>query len=73
MASDRAVAAINASRILGRFPRLRLSATNLAPLDYVTGSGITVQDAGGLPLNEESGLTTARSSVKWQLRLEMKL
>lgn len=53
--------------------RLRLSATNLAPLDYVIGSGITVQDAGGLPLYEESSLTTARSSVKWQLRLEMKL
>ncbi len=53
--------------------RLRLSATNLAPLDYLTGSGITVQDAAGQPLFEEAALTTTRPSVKWQLRLEMTL
>jgi len=43
--------------------QLRLTATNLGPLDYVTASTV----------GNETATTTARSYVNWQLRLEMKL
>jgi outer membrane receptor for ferrienterochelin and colicins len=41
----------------------RLTASNLAPLDYVTASTVA----------NETATTTARSYINWQLRLEMKL
>ena len=46
---------------------LRLSAANLAPLDYVTGSVITTDKA---VITSRSG---GPSYTQWQLRLEMKL
>ena len=45
---------------------LRLTATNLVPYDYQTGS---IYDSDV----RETALTTARSYVNWVLRLEMKL
>jgi iron complex outermembrane receptor protein len=47
--------------------QLRLSGSNLSALDYLTGGSF---DAGPL---RQSTLTTARSYVNWQLRLEIKL
>ncbi|MEO7009177.1 MAG: TonB-dependent receptor, partial [Caldimonas sp.] len=47
--------------------RLRISASNLNPLDYVTGS---TYDEAGL---RETSTTTAPTSLNLQLRLEMKL
>jgi iron complex outermembrane receptor protein len=49
--------------------QLRLSASNLAPLDYETGSRVASLESGGTELAD----TAARSYVAWQLRLEMKL
>jgi len=46
---------------------LRLSASNLGPRDYVTGSLV---DANG---STENATTLARTTVNWQVRLEMKL
>jgi iron complex outermembrane receptor protein len=43
--------------------QLRVSASNLAPLDYLTASTV----------DTETAATTARSYVNWQVRLEMKL
>jgi outer membrane receptor for ferrienterochelin and colicins len=43
--------------------QLRLSASNLAPLDYASASTV----------DTETATTIARSCVNWQLRLEMKL
>ena len=49
--------------------QLRLSASNLAPLDYDTGTRVLSVEGGGT----ETADTAARSYVAWQLRLEMKL
>ena len=43
--------------------QLRVSGSNLIPIDYVTGSTIA----------PETATTTARSYVSWQIRLEMKI
>ncbi|HEX6706464.1 MAG TPA: TonB-dependent receptor [Albitalea sp.] len=47
--------------------RLRVTASNVAPLEYVTGSAFIDDGA------QEMSRTTARSFVNWQIRLEMKL
>jgi iron complex outermembrane receptor protein len=47
--------------------QLRLSASNLAPNDYLTGGSVTTDAL------RETAQTTARSFVNWQLRLELKL
>ena len=47
--------------------QLRLSASNLGPADYFTGSAL---DDGVL---RETAQTVTRSFVNWQLRLELKL
>ncbi|MEP7297844.1 MAG: TonB-dependent receptor [Burkholderiales bacterium] len=49
--------------------QLRVTATNLAPRDYVTGSG--VDDAGAL--TRETATTVAPTYLNVQFRLEMKL
>ncbi|MBW8892926.1 MAG: hypothetical protein JF617_12535, partial [Burkholderiales bacterium] len=46
---------------------LRVSAANLAPLDYFTGSVITTNTA---VITSRSG---GPSYTQWQMRLEMKL
>ena len=52
---------------------LRLGASNLGPLDYVTGSRVT--DAVSLPgtVLRTSSQTLTVGKVSWQLRLELKL
>ena len=47
--------------------QLRVLASNVAPLDYVTGGSV---DTATL---RETSQTTARSYLNWQFRLEMKL
>lgn len=47
--------------------QLRVSASNLAPLDNLTSTSIEADDI------RESARNTARSFVNWQMRLEMKL
>jgi iron complex outermembrane receptor protein len=49
--------------------QLRLSASNLGPLDYATGTRVLNLQTGAT----EAAETVARSYVNWQLRLEMKL
>ncbi|MEO8079931.1 MAG: TonB-dependent receptor [Caldimonas sp.] len=52
--------------------QLRLTASNLDPLDYVTGSGVDGPDLRGVPVREASR-TTAPTYLNLQLRLELKL
>lgn len=47
--------------------QLRLTASNLAPSDYVTGGSFDTDT------ERETTQTTARTYVNWQLRLELKL
>jgi outer membrane receptor for ferrienterochelin and colicins len=47
--------------------QLRLTASNFAPRDYLTGSSYQSIDA------RESSQTTATSYINWQLRVELKL
>jgi iron complex outermembrane receptor protein len=51
---------------------LRLSATNLAPLDYLTGGGLDFESAPGV-FTRETSRNLAQSYTTWQLRLELKL
>ncbi|MBL8317723.1 MAG: TonB-dependent receptor [Burkholderiaceae bacterium] len=51
---------------------LRLSATNLAPLDYLTGGSLDFESAPGV-FTRETSRNLAQSYTTWQLRLELKL
>lgn len=51
---------------------LRLSATNLAPRDYLSGSSLDFESTPGV-FSRETSRTVAASFTQWQLRLEMKL
>ncbi|MGZ5240790.1 MAG: TonB-dependent receptor domain-containing protein, partial [Caldimonas sp.] len=51
---------------------LRVTASNLAARDYLTGSTVDGPDLQGIPVRETSR-TTAPTFVNLQLRLEMKL
>ncbi len=52
--------------------QLRLSATNLAPRDYLTGGSLDFESAPGV-FTRETTRTVAASFTTWQLRLELKL
>ena len=58
---------LNALWVFDPALQLRLSATNLGPLDYVTAGSV---DTATL---RETATVTGRSYTSWQLRLEMKL
>jgi len=47
--------------------QVRLTASNFAPGDYLTGSRFEGPDA------RETSQTDARSYINWQLRLELRL
>ena len=51
---------------------LRLSATNLAPRDYTTGSSLDFEPTPGATTRETARIVTT-TYVQWQLRLELKL
>ncbi len=51
---------------------LRLSASNLAPRDYLTGGSLDFEATPGVTTRESSS-TVAKSFTTWQLRLELKL
>jgi iron complex outermembrane receptor protein len=51
---------------------LRLSATNVAPLDYLTGGRLDFESAPGV-FTRETSRNLAQSYTTWQLRLELKL
>ncbi len=51
---------------------LRLSASNLAPRDYLTGGSLDFESTPGVTTRETSS-TVAKSFTTWQLRLELKL
>lgn len=50
----------------------RLSASNIAPRDYLTGGSLDFESAPGVQTRETSR-TVAKSFTTWQLRLELKL
>jgi len=52
--------------------QLRLSASNLAPRDYLTGGSLDFESAPGV-FTRETSRTVAASFTTWQLRLELKL
>jgi iron complex outermembrane receptor protein len=58
--------------VLGPSAQVRLTASNLAARDYLTGSAVDGNDIAGTPVRE-TALTTAPTFVNWQLRLELKL
>jgi len=52
--------------------QLRLSATNMAPRDYETGSSLDFESTPG-QFTRETSRTLAATFTTWQLRLELKL
>ncbi len=58
---------LNALWVFDPALQLRLSASNAAPLDYVTAGSVDT------PTERETARGVARSYTNWQLRLEMKL
>ncbi|MFO1219968.1 MAG: TonB-dependent receptor [Burkholderiaceae bacterium] len=51
---------------------LRVSATNVAPLDYLTGGSLDFESAPGAT-SRETSRTLSQSYTTWQMRLELKL